>query len=133
MDLRKQSKLLLALAGQFHQDTPAIVVIDKPPQQSEFGHAANQLDGGVMPDVKEFRQIPDGDGLGTGRPLDGEKRLVLLRGQPGLPGRGLAKRKKLSKLKAKLSESLVIYIMKRSALGMLFVRPGRRLARLAPI
>ena len=60
-----------------------------PPQQSELGDPIHQLDGGVMANQQEFRQIAHGNRLRAGKALDGEQCLVLLRRQAGLDGRPL--------------------------------------------
>jgi hypothetical protein len=86
MHFRERSQFLLALFRQLQEHAPAIAVICDPPQQSELGDSIHQLDGGVMPNQKESGQIAHGNGLGAGKALDGEQRLVLLRRQAGLMG-----------------------------------------------
>jgi len=87
---RKRPQALFALSRQPHQDAPAIVVIDKSPQQAELGHAVDQFDRGMVPDHQEIGQIADGNGPRSGEALDGEKCLVLPGRQPGLLGGCLA-------------------------------------------
>ena len=86
MHFRKRSQFLLALFGQLQEHAPAVSVICDPSQQTEPGDSIHQLDGGVMPNQQEFRQIAHGNGLGAGKALDGKQRLVLLRRQAGLMG-----------------------------------------------
>ncbi len=86
MYFRKRSQFLFALFRQLQEHSPAVAVICDPSQQSEPGDPIHQLDGGVMPNEKEFCQIAHGNGLRAGEALDGEKRLVLLRRQARLMG-----------------------------------------------
>jgi len=106
--LRQHSQFLFAFFRQFHQDAPAVSVVGDPPEQPELGHAVNQLHRGVMPNQKKFRQFAHREGSYAGEPFDGEKRLVLLRREPGLISGRFAERQKFSKLKAKLRQSFVI-------------------------
>ena len=86
MHFRKRSQSLFALFGQLQEHASAVTVICHPRQQSEPGYSIHQLDGGVMANQQEFRQIAHGNRLGAGKALDGEQRLVLLRRQAGLMG-----------------------------------------------
>ena len=86
MDFRKRPQSLFASSRQLHQYAPAVIVICDPPQQSELCDSVHQLDGGVMSNKKELRQITHRNGFGPGKAFDSEKRLVLLWRQPRFIG-----------------------------------------------
>ena len=86
MDFRKRPQSLFAFSRQLHQYAPAVIVIYDSPQQSELCDSVHQLDGCVMSNKKELRQITYGNGFGPGKAFDSKKRLVLLWRQPGFIG-----------------------------------------------
>jgi hypothetical protein len=129
MYLRQHSQFLFTLFRQFHQDAPAVSVIRDPPEQPELGHAVNQLHRGVMPNQQKFRQFADREGSYAGEPFDGEKRLMLLRREPGVTSSRFAERQKFSKLKAKLRQSFVVDQMSVAA-GLSFGLDSRLARRL---
>jgi hypothetical protein len=132
MYLRKRPQLLFALSCQFYQNTPAVIFISYPFQQSEPCHAIHQLDGCVVSNEKEFCEIADRNPLRAGKALDGEKCLMLLRCKSRFMSRGLAERQKFPKLESKLSERFVIDGMRGATFRRFFARLGRRFVQLLP-
>ena len=106
--LRKRLQFPLTLCRQLQQNAPAVIAIRDPCQQSELRYAINQLDGGVVPNEQQIRQLADRNRSSAGKTLNGEKRLVLLGRHPGPMGGGLAERQEFSQLIAKLGENFVI-------------------------
>ena len=86
MDFRKRPQSLFALSRQLYQYAPAVIVIYDPLQQSELCDSVHQFDGCVMSNKEELRQITHRNGFGAGKAFDRQKRLVLLRRQPGFIG-----------------------------------------------
>ena len=101
-------QLLLALRRQPQMDAPGIFGIGRPPDQAALLHAIDELDGRMMPDQQEPRDVADCRRSGVDEPLDAKERLMLL-GCQSLPLRGrLAEGEENPQLIAKLRERLVV-------------------------
>ncbi len=94
MGLGEPRQNLLAPAGHSDVDSPAIRCGGLSVQQFQLDQTIHQFHGAVMSELQALSQLPDRYHFPSRKPFDGQQSLMLLRGQAGMFGRGLAERKK---------------------------------------
>ena len=79
-----------------------------PPEQSPPGEPVHQPHGAVMAQLQPLRELADGSLVAPGKTLDGQQRLVLLRGEPGAARGVLAEDQEAAQRMAQRGQQLVV-------------------------
>lgn len=108
MNGRKRLQFSFATRRQFQENAPAILGIDASIDQPKLRHPNGQFDGGVMADQQRAGKVANRREIRSGKPLDREQRLMLLRGQPRRLSSALTEGKELAQLQPKRRQRLVV-------------------------
>jgi hypothetical protein len=87
-------EVVLSLLGHAQQLPAAVGRVDAATDESGVFSAVDQLDDGVLLELKHVRNFSDGRGTIAGEATDCEQQLMLLRREPFVPSRVLRKAEK---------------------------------------
>jgi len=95
------------VAGERQVHLTAVLARGLPGDKAFGNEAVGEADGAVVDNLQAVGQFADGDAVAAGKPLDGKEGLMLLRGDAGGDGGGLAKMEELAQRMAEGGQGLV--------------------------